>query len=56
MTFLNTGLFIASLMPTTNIMAQQKSTIATHIETGDGTATNEWLEPVDDETYNQLGE
>lgn len=30
--------------------------IATHIETGDGTATNEWLEPVDDGTYNQLGE
>lgn len=30
--------------------------IATHIETGDGTATNEWMEPVDDETYNQLGE
>lgn len=43
-------------MPTTNIMAQQKSTIATHIETGDGTATNEWMEPVDDGTYNQLGE
>lgn len=30
--------------------------IATHIETGDGTATNEWLEPVDDGAYNQLGE
>lgn len=30
--------------------------IATHIETGDGTASNEWLEPVDDEAYNQLGE
>lgn len=30
--------------------------IATHIETGDGTATNEWMEPVDDGTYNQLGE
>ena len=30
--------------------------IATHIETGNGTATNEWLESVDDETYNQLGE
>ena len=30
--------------------------IATHIETGNGTATNEWLEPVDDGAYNQLGE
>lgn len=30
--------------------------IATHIETGDGTATNEWLESVDDGAYNQLGE
>lgn len=30
--------------------------IATHIETGNGTASNEWLEPVDDEAYNQLGE
>lgn len=30
--------------------------IATHIETGDGTTTNEWMEPVDDGTYNQLGE
>lgn len=30
--------------------------IATHIETGDGTATNEWMEPVDDGAYNQLGE
>lgn len=30
--------------------------IATHIETGNGTATNEWMEPVDDGAYNQLGE
>lgn len=30
--------------------------IATHFETGDGTATNEWMEPVDDGAYNQLGE
>lgn len=56
MRFLNPGLFIASLMLTTNIMAQQKPTIATHIETGDGTATNEWMDPVDDGAYNQLGE